>query len=534
MKAKFRFLGLLLVIFLLLSAPVTWASDSTLGEVRSLLQNEYVDPVSQSVLDAGTIPDMLKSLGDPYTMYFSPEEYQSFLSSIEDVKFAGIGVNIDIVPEGVLVTNILSGSAAESVGLKQGDIIIRAGDENLAGLPSETAVSILRGPEGSQIQLQVKRQGIDLTFTVTRKLIEIPTVTGEVKDKHIGYIDINSFGSNTSSELGAEINNLRMQNVNSWIVDLRDNPGGYLSTVIDLASYFIGANDVVQIRDRAGKVTEYTSPDHGVTLKQPIIFLTNSYSASASEILSASVKDNKKATLLGTRTFGKGTVQSMYDLGDGSVLKMTIARFYSPLGNPINKVGVSPDVVIEKTDPEKTAELLLKSTNTGTDKSGLLEVSTPENDFPVSLAQARTPEFWTSFAEILSSLPAPSIHLGTSEGWKDVNTEDLSQRYPLIYPGYQGLGTMENVPLDKKFTVLFSGYPDWSTLNAQSAELINSITGERVKLEYSPLDSSRIQLTPSEKLQPGTVYWLVLHPLIKGTNGLTMKNGSIEIVKTVQ
>ncbi|MHB1653495.1 MAG: S41 family peptidase [Desulfitobacteriaceae bacterium] len=546
MKVRKRFFVVLVFIFLLFSTPTVLAGD-TAAEVRSLLQNNYVDPVAQSVLDAGSIPEMLKRLGDPHTMYFSAQEYQAFLGSLEDVKFAGIGVNIEIVPEGVLVTNVLPGSAAESVGLKQGDIITYAGSQALAGLSSEAVLGLLRGPEGTQVQLTIKRQERGLNFEVTRRMIDIPTVTGQVLDKHIGYVDINTFGSDTSMKLGTVISDLRRQNVDSWIVDLRDDPGGYLSTVVDLASYFIGANEVVQVRDRFGNVTPYVSPTHGVTISQPMILLTNAYSASASEILSASIKDYKKATLLGTKTYGKGTVQSMFGLSDGSVLKMTIARFFSPLGHSINQVGVSPDILIEKSDSEKTAELLLgglqggaatnSSTNDsasgGTDKSGFVDLSTPENDFQVSLAQARMPEYWSSYGEILTTLSSPTVlRQGTATGWVPLDSTALAWRYPLYYPGYSAINTLDNIPLDKKFTLSFSGFPDWSTVNAQSVELINSATGKRATLEFKPINPSEAQIIPTEGLESGQTYWLILHPFIRGTNGLSMKTGYIAVAKT--
>lgn len=527
-----RVFGVLCLMALLFgSVPAAVAGD-TVSEVRTLLQNDYVDPVPDQVLNAGSIPDMLQRLGDPHTMYFTQQEFQNFLGSLDGVKFAGLGINIETVAEGVQVTDVFPGSGAEQAGLLKGDILIKAGQADLAGITADKAVSLLRGDEGTFIVLTVKRGTSLLTITVERKLIEVPTVTGNVVDG-VGYVHIRSFGTATSSVLGKVLSDLRQQQVKGWIIDLQDNPGGYLASVVDLASYFIGPNKVVQVRERDGRVDDLVSPSHGFTLSEPVIFLTNDYTASASEILAAAVKDYKKAAILGITTYGKGTVQDMFQLSDGSVLKMTVARFFSPLGNTINKVGVTPDLRIRDTDPEMAALLLLQSGVGTADKRGFVQITLPQGTYTVDLAKARTPEYWTAYAEILTHVASAQLTKGTEQGWENFKPVDFAHDFPFFYPDYQLVSTLKGVPTDKKFTVHFNTQPDWSSVNVETVELIDSHTGQRVPISFNPQGPSDLQVIPREALAAGTNYWLVLHPGIKGTNGLMNATGYIAEATTV-
>ena len=490
----------MLVLILILSTSTTvLASDvEVLPEIRSLLQNQYVDPVSADVLNAPTVDETLKRLGDPHTTYFSPEQYQGFLGSI-DMRFYGIGIHINMEPEGVKVVSVISGSPAEEVGLKTGDVIVRAAGQSLVGLSSDEAVNILRGLDGSTVQISVKQGTLTKDLSVTRRAIKEPTVTGEVLDGHIGYLDLNSFGTDTPTEFQTTVNRLRNQNVNGWIVDLRDNGGGYLSSALNLAGYFIGPDVAVRIKDRTGVIHLYQAPDHGFTLNQPVIFLTNENSASASEILTAAVKDYQKAILVGTTTYGKGTVQSMFTLSNGGVLKMTVDRFYSPLGHEINKVGVNPDVEIRQADSLRAAELMLL---------GKTE----------ALAKARTSDYWEAWGELANLVPA----------------NKQLERFALYYPNYRKVSELSSIPLDKKFTVHFAGTVDWQSVNSTSLELINSKTGERTLSTFVPLGLSDVQVIPEVALTPNTTYWLVIHPLVHDANGGAMSEGAVAVAHTIE
>ena len=495
-------LNFILVFILILSSSTTVlaSGDTTLTQIRALLQNQYVDPVSDDVLNASTVDVMLEGLGDPHTMYFSPQEYQDFLGSI-DMRFTGIGIHIDMVAEGINVVSVVSGSPAEKVGLKTGDVIIRAAGKSLAGLSAEDAVSLLRGLEGSSLQIRVKQGLVTRDLSVTRRAISEPTVIGDVLSGHIGYLELSSFGSDTPAEFETAVNSLRSQNVDSWIVDLRNNGGGYVSSAMDLAGYFIGSDVAVQIKDRTGIIDKYKALDHGFTLNQPVVFLTNENSASASELLTAAVKDYHKATIVGTTTYGKGSVQSMFPLSNGGVLKMTIAHFYSPLGHEINKVGISPDVLVQQADSLKAAQLILSNT-------------------AVAQALGRTTDYWTAWGEVLKSSTA--------------SLAEKPETYSLYYPGYHKVSELSEIPLDKKFTVHFAGVVDFQSVNNNSIELINSETGERTPATFESLGESDLQVIPQVTLTPNTTYWLVMHPTIVGVSGELLHEGALAVAHTIQ
>ena len=491
-------LNLLLVLTLIMSStlPVLASNGNVLTEIRLLLQNQYVDSVTTDVLNAQTVDEALNRLDDPHTLYLSPEEYQGFLESI-NMSFFGIGVHIEMEPEGVRVISVITGSPAEEVGLKAGDLIVSADGQSLAGLSLDKAVSLIRGREGSTVQIRVLQKAGTIDLSVTRRAISEPTVTSKALGGGIGYLDLNSFGENSSPKVLMELDRLKGQGVNRWIVDLRDNGGGYLSSAMDIAGYFIGPKVVFTTKDYTGKVFEYMAPDHGFTLSDPVIFLINQNSASASEILTAAVKDYNEATVVGTTTFGKGTVQSMYPLSNGGVLKMTVDRFYSPLGYEINKVGVKPDVEIKQADSLRVAELMLL-------------------DKAEALVKARTADYWEAWGE-LANLVA-------------VNSP--AEPYALYYSNYRKVSELSTVPLDKKFTVHFAGAVDWQSVNSESLELINSETGERTPSTFKPLGPSELQVIPTVNLDPNTTYWLVIHPSVYDVNGQAMSEGAVAVAHT--
>jgi len=478
------------VILMLSTASAVKASEDVLTEIRSLLETQYVEPVSNEVLSAPTVEEMLERLGDPHTRYFTPEAYQEFVGSI-DMSFTGIGIHMEMLPQGVEVVSVISGSPAEEVGLKPGDVIIGADGQSLAGLSSEEAVNLLRGLEGSTVLLRVKRGTETREIQVTRRAISEPTVTGKVLGGHIGYLDLNSFGNETPKEFETLVNQLKDQNVDSWIVDLRDNGGGYLSSALDLAGYFIGPDIAVRIKDRTGVLYPYKVKDPGWRMEQRIIVLINENSASASEILAAALKDHDKATLVGTTTYGKGTVQSMFPLENGGVLKMTVDYFYSPEGHEIDKVGVSPNVVIETADSLKAAELMLSNS-------------------AEALTLARTEDYW--------------------QAWRELS----GVNYLHYYSSYRQVAELFDVPLNKKFIVNFSAQIDWQSVNYSSIELINSRTGERTIATFKPLGTTAAQVIPDAELAPDTTYWLVIHPTILGASGQTLQEGGLAIAQTIE
>lgn len=505
-------LALVISISLFLSTPVL-AAENTLPEVRTLLQNQYVDPVSSEVLAAPSIEEALQKLGDPHTRYFTAEQYQNFINSM-DMTFYGIGVYIELVSEGIRITSVMEGSPAAEAGLEAGDVITEAEGQALAGIPQENAVGLLRGPDGSSAQITVQRGGTTLKLEVMRRAIEMPTVEGKLVQDKIGYIAIYSFGETTPAGFDQVVKELKGQGAKAWIIDLRNNPGGYLSSALSLAGYFIGEQTALQTKDRSGVYVKYPGVKQDVSLSEPTVFLTNENSASASEILTSVVKDYDKATILGNQTYGKGSVQSMFPLSDGSVLKMTIAKFFSPFGHEINGVGISPDLKIVNSDSEKAAELLLTgrlADGDNTSQKERVQILADGKSWRISLEQARTPEYWQAYREIMGTVYSPNLY----------------------YPDYRELGGLQEVPLDKKFKVTFTGPIDWQTVTAQSLELIERETGERVPLEFNPLSDHELQVIPSELLQPGKTYWLVTHRMIQGQKGDALREGAIAVIQTI-
>ncbi|MDD3364543.1 MAG: S41 family peptidase, partial [Syntrophomonas sp.] len=297
----------LLLITLLFPGPAI-AQLTAQNEVRELLRNDYVDPVQADVLNAPTIDAMLEKLGDPHTSFLTAAQYQDFNNSLEQT-FSGIGIYLDIVPEGVKVTGLVGGSPADKSVLQAGDIITSVGSHSLKGLSSEEVIPLIRGPEGSTIQLLVQRDGVSFTVQVERRSIEVPSVIDEIKPFQIGYLRISSFGSETGQLFASSLEKLRRQNPSAYIVDLRDNGGGYVTAALDIAGYFISDEVAIQTQYRNGSPSLDRADKHNYIVDKPTIYLLNQNSASASEILAGAVKDYGQALIIGTQSYGKGSMQ---------------------------------------------------------------------------------------------------------------------------------------------------------------------------------------------------------------------------------
>jgi carboxyl-terminal processing protease len=355
-RKSFAFCFAVLVYFIRVNSAVTHA-DAALDEGRYLIGNYYVEDTPDSIFLKDNLSDMVKELKDPYSTYLTADQYKDFDNSVNN-KFSGIGVNIEVVSEGVKILSVMDNSPAIEAQLKAGDIITEADGHPLAGLSSEVAVKYIRGEEGTFVGLKLKRGQDIILKRVERRAISMPTVVSKVLDKHIGYIALNSFGENTPEEFKSHLYKLIETKVDSFIVDLRYNPGGYTSAAFDISGYFIGSNPALMIETRDGLKEYKNAIGHDYIIDKPVIFLINEYSASSSEILAAAVKDYKKALFIGGNTYGKGVAQSIFELSDGSYLKLTVYKFYSPKGKEINKVGVKPDLEV-KGEGDKTQDPLL-------------------------------------------------------------------------------------------------------------------------------------------------------------------------------
>ena len=531
-KCGHRLIALTLALIIGIANPAV-ALGSTLDEVRYLLETQYVKTLDSSVLNASSVEEILKKVGDPHTDFFTRSEFQEFLDSM-NMSFSGIGVYIQQEPRGLEITSVIKGSPAEEAKLQAGDIIIEADGRSLAGLSQEVATGLVRGPEGTTVNIVVLRGEERLKFKVTRRNIEVPTVTGEMLDKSIGYVAIESFGTDTKETFQQVVKDLYKKGAKAWIIDLRNNTGGYLDTALELAGFFIGEQTALITKDRSQKATEYKGVKQDLLITEPTIFLTNGYSASASEILTAVVKDYKKAVVVGTKTYGKGSVQTLYQLSEGDYLKLTVAEFYSPLGKAINGVGVSPDVTIKDNDPVAMAQLMLENY---TQKAGAaknsqyLNFSAGGKDWSIDLKEATTPENWFTFKELLQKNSFRFTWWDGSQV-KTFTADEQKALWPFFYPGYKGMAELNNLPLDKTFTVRFTAPIVWNSVTGETIELIARDTGERIPVKLEQIDERTVKVIPEVSLEPQTSYWLVIHQGIKGQDGSTLQQGALTVVST--
>lgn len=336
-------------------------SDSVTQKLEGLEQAidtyYYKTDVDKSEEADGLYKGLLDSLGDPYSVYYTEEEYQELVSDTEGT-YSGIGayVSMDNDIEMPRISGFIEGSPAEEAGVQVDDIIYEVEGESTQGLELSVVVSKIKGEEGTTVHIKFYRQstGEYPEFDIERKTIESPTVSTEMKDNNIGYLRITEFDTVTYDQFIEGYTDLQEQGMEALILDLRSNPGGSLSVVCDIARQLLPEGTIVYTVDRDGNREDYEC-DGKNEIQIPVVVLVNGYSASASEILSGALKDYDKATLIGTTTYGKGVVQRIFNFTDGTAIKLTISNYYTPNGNDINGVGIEPDEVLEL-DAEAYAE----------------------------------------------------------------------------------------------------------------------------------------------------------------------------------
>lgn len=314
---------------------------------EELLRQKYDD--DEAAYQA--IRDALKTLGDPYTRFLDPEQFAD-LTSQTTGELSGIGIRMEIseTTKMLTVVDVIKNSPAEAVGLKTGDQIIKIDDKVTALMTLDQSSELIRGAEGTTIQLQILREGQPaFDVALTRSKIELPTVTYELQqidNEKVGYIRLDEFSSHAADQMQQAIQELESAGVTGFVLDLRGNPGGLLYASVDIARMWMEEGAIVRTVDRKGGDRQF-SANHTAITDLPLVVLVDENSASASEILAAALKDNDRATLVGTRTYGKGTVQSVHELSNGSGLAVTISRYYPPSGISINQNGVNPDITVE-------------------------------------------------------------------------------------------------------------------------------------------------------------------------------------------
>jgi carboxyl-terminal processing protease len=317
-------------------------------ETYNLIQKIYIDKVDSDVLVDGAIKGMVDALGDQNSGYITPEFFglwNDFSGQIE-----GIGVVISQV-EGtgeIEVVNVLKGTPAERAGLREKDVFVTVNGEEVTGFTYLDLASRVRGPAGTFVNLEMRRGDEILSFSIERARIQIPNVETRVIDGTIGYLSLDQFRANSRSQIDEALREINAQNMKGLIIDFRGNPGGLLSSGVDIASLLLPANTVV-LNEEFGDGTTQTFQSNGnnIKLNIPVVLLVNEGSASASELVAAAWQDNGVATLIGAKTFGKGTVQQQHDLINGGGVRLTIARWVRPEGTWIHGIGVTPDITVE-------------------------------------------------------------------------------------------------------------------------------------------------------------------------------------------
>jgi len=330
-------------------------------ESWDLIHKQYVDqPVDDTLLMQGAIRGMLASLGDQHTSYMDPSQFVQANASLSG-EYSGIGAWVDTTGDWLTINSPMPGSPAEKAGLLPGDAIIKVDGDDMTGIPGELVIKRVLGPEGSLVKLTVMREGEKqpLEFEVTRARIVVPSVESKMLENGIAYVKINTFGDKTTEELTAALTDLMKQNPRGMVLDLRNNGGGYLQTAIEVMSQFIDGGQTVLIEKYGdGTQQKYESQSGGLAIKIPLVVLVNEYSASASEITAGAIQDYGRGKLVGVTTYGKGSVQIWTPLSDEKgAVRITIAKWYTPLDRTIHKVGLTPDVVVEMTDADYTAKL---------------------------------------------------------------------------------------------------------------------------------------------------------------------------------
>lgn len=324
-------------------------TETKLSYLKKLIDETYLHDVKEKDLNEGIYKGYVEGLGDQYSAYYDKKETKELTESL-DGSFSGIGaVMTQDASSGVItITRVYDDSPAKKAGIKTGDILYRVEEKTVTGKDLDKVVSWIKGKKGTKVNLTLLRgtNSDKIKVTATRDVINVETVKYKVLENQIGYISISEFDSVTGAQFAKALKQLQKKNIEGLVVDLRNNPGGSLSTVCDILDSILTKGLIVYTKDKNGKKEEYTS-DEKHRLNLPMSVLVNGQSASASEIFAGAVQDYGKAEIIGTQTYGKGVVQNLFDLKDGTCVKLTTSEYFTPKGRNIDGKGITPDVKIE-------------------------------------------------------------------------------------------------------------------------------------------------------------------------------------------
>ncbi len=376
-KIKFLLLIFFSVFYLnktVISAEIDiYKKIDLFGEVLEKINKEYVDEFNQSESMDSAINGLLQSL-DPYSSYMSPKIFDEMQTETSG-EFGGLGIEVSMEAGVVKVISPIDDTPASRAGLKAGDYIVKINNVQVQGKSLSEAVDLMRGPVGSGIELTVRRRGERkaLTFNIIREVIQVQSVKSEIIDENIGYIRLTSFNDNSSDQIEKQIKKLKKdKNLNSFILDLRNNPGGLLSQAIKISDFFLENGEIVSTKSRKkSENRKWFAKKGDITDGKTLLVLINYGSASASEIVAGALKDHKRAIIVGENSFGKGSVQSIIPLKNRGAIRLTVAKYYLPSGKSISEVGVRPDIEVNeegddfriKTDTDNQLNYAIKLLN---------------------------------------------------------------------------------------------------------------------------------------------------------------------------
>jgi carboxyl-terminal processing protease len=325
-------------------------------EATRLIQANYVDPKFDATkLSHASVQGLVTGLGDPFSSYYDPAAYKRLQQSYQG-HYSGIGIYLSFGTSYPVITGTVAGSPAATAGLKAGDQIIKVGDRDMKGITADQATPLIQGPDGTKVTLTIQRGGETLTFALTRAQIEIPTVRSTVIGNRVLYVRIYQFGSKTSSDFAAALKT-GLGGSNGMVLDLRGDPGGFVSAADDVITQFVMSGETFETRGR-GSVNKHQVGSTHTAATVPLVVLVDANSASAAEIVAGSLQVHQRAKLVGTKTYGKGSVQQDFALKNGSDLHLTIERWYLPNGQTIDHTGLQPDVVVTLANPSDAFDVM--------------------------------------------------------------------------------------------------------------------------------------------------------------------------------
>ena len=323
--------------------------NTKLNKIEALVENSFIFDYTKDELEESALEGYLKACDDVYTEYISKSEYISYRQT-QDGKYKGIGVVVSLYDRDVTVITVNPETPASKAGIKSGDIIKKVNGVDVNAESYNDAIAIIRGSdkrgEDDNLSVVISREGKELTFNIKREEVETITVSEKLLDGNIGYIRISSFEGTTGEQFEKSVDNLLNKNVKGFIFDVRNNPGGTLEAVLQVTDRVLDEGIILTIRDKSGDEAVYKAEDKN-NIKLPVYILANENSASAAEVFCAALKENGVAKIVGVTTFGKGIVQSIYDLGDETAVKLTTAKYYTPNNTCIHEIGVSPDYEVK-------------------------------------------------------------------------------------------------------------------------------------------------------------------------------------------